>query len=289
MENKLVLPVGISADGAIVKEITLANTSGTAEEVYTSKPSASKLYTWLGEVISVSVQEIAGIPVYHTFMKTFNTTRMIPPVVKKLPLNDVGTLILQIQRECWQDIIPNQRVMCQKCGTDFTADIDLKKIEIEVEGKEYPFIDIKLSKTYTINHPEDIYDQFKGESFNCIRFRVPTLGDAIRHEKLNIEEITFWRTMAFECAEDFLMVETEFNEDLGREVEIRREVSVAPGYVNQRGTLIFKNDLSTMDLRRVRTGLTGELPSAKMYYEDTCACGKYQVPFYTAVDNFFSS
>lgn len=280
----LKLPVGMTVNGSLVKEAPFAETGSEAEEVYTGQPAGTKLYTWFAEVLAVSIASIGGEAVARPFIKDFHKTRKVPKVVLEMPLNDVGTAMLQIQRHCWQDIMPNKQVQCKMCANLLTVDIDLNRIEVNVDPvTQYTEILVHLAKTYTIEPAGlESLEVYKGVEYNALRFRVPVLGDAIRHEKLMVDDVLFWRNIAFDCLESLVYV-AEAEQDRNALKE-----DVAEGYVGVRGQLLFTVDLGSKDLRAVRAGLTQQLPSAKFYYEDTCGCGKYQIPMFTDVSSFFS-
>lgn len=281
-ERTLKLPVGLQVGDELVKEVPVAETSGMAEEVYTSRPSETKLYTWFGEIIAVSLSAIGKDPVASEFAKTFNSTRTIPKAVRRLPLNDVGSLIIQIQRECWEDTIEKVQVPCRMCSKIIETDVDLNRIPIpETENEVYEHVLIKLSSVYKIDTSSTgakQLEQYDGLQFNALKLRVPTLEDAIKREKLNGDEVAFWKNIIFDC----LISLQHLDEDGAVLDEI-------DDYHTKRGLVLLKKDLKSKDLKKVRSQITGSLPSMKFFYEDTCACGKYEVPIFAPQANFFSA
>lgn len=282
----LKLPVGLRVEGELVKEARFARTGGPAEEVYTTKPGSTTLYTWFGEVLSVSIEALGRTQIAGPFLKTFDKSRKVSKAVQNISLNDVGTALLQIQRHCWQDILEARQFACQRCGVEITADVDLNKIEVEWNPtSEYLEVIIHLGETYEVGEQalEGLKD-LEGQKFNAIRFRPPLLGDAMRHEKLMVDELLFWRNIAFDCIVGF-----RYYHNVGTEEEPREEFEdVLDGYQGVRGQQLFTVDLAAKDLRTIRAGVTNKLPGAKFYYEDTCACGRFQVPFFTRQSDFFS-
>jgi hypothetical protein len=283
MERVFVLPVGTLRDNVLIKEVPIARTGAEAEEVYLGKPAQTKIYTWFGEVLAVSIESIGSANVNADFLKSFNKDRAIPKAVRDLSLNDVGSLILQVQRECWQDVIKDQRLNCRECGKAFQADIDLKKIDVTADEQKYEFVDIRLARTYTVNTGIELLEEYDGREYNMIRFRIPTLDDAIRHEKLNVDDTTFWRSILFDTMDSFHLCEFDSSGEA-----ITKEETVDNRYCGLRGKLVFSKDLDARDLRNLRSGITAQLPSALFYYEDTCACGKEQTPFFTEMSSFFT-
>lgn len=278
--KRFILPIGFTHNGKDILEMPIAETGGEAEKIFTKKPSASNIYTWFGQVLSVAIESVGGDEVSSEYIKS-EDKKKIPDVVKNIPFIDAGTLLIQVQRECWEDMISDQEVKCKNCGTKLKADIDLNRIEIpneEVEErKPIEFFDVKLPMTYTIQKSVEQLDEFNGLKFNHIKFRVATLGDAIKHEMVSKDEVLFWRNIAFDT-----MVGLFYKNEKTGDVE-----EVPSRYITLRGKQFFTKDFNSKTLREIRKGLQVSLPSAKFFYEEECPeCGE-NTPFFASVGNFF--
>lgn len=273
------LPVGVEVDGKPVFEAPLAQTGGDAEKVYKSPVSSASLYSWFGRTIAVSLHSLGGVPVSEPFIKNSMESGEIPTIIQAISLFDVGSLIVQIQRECWQDIIKDQQIICKWCGKDITTDVDLKKLQVpEPTGELIKEIIVKLPEVYEIDgHGIEAFEGFKGYKYNHLIFRVPTLADALRHERISDDDILFWQKIAMDCLKGFFYEE-------GEEKEF-----VPEGYATRRGMLLFNKDFSTKTLKAIRDRLQAGLPSVKFYYEGECPCPRKRIiPYFTEVSNFFS-
>lgn len=271
------LPNGLIVDGQSIKEVSMAETGGEAELIFNEKPTSSGLYTWFGKVVSVAVKSIGEVKVASEFLK--DEDRAVVPIVTKIPFVDIGTLLIQIQRECWEDTIKEQQIVCSKCGTELTADIELEKIEIPFdENIAVPEnIVVSLGREYKIDTGIEALASYDGEVYDHLVFRVPLLADAIRHEKIAQNDLQFWRNIAFDCLVGMFKLDEAGNRQY-----------TTDGYAGKRGKMLFNKDWDSKTLKKIRDGLQKGLPSPKFYYEDKCsACGK-QTPYFTDITNFFS-
>lgn len=282
MADKFYLPIGFKHNGKDVLELPIAETGGEAEKIYTKRPSTTKLHTWFAQVIAVSVESIAGDKISSEFIKQEDKT-IIPEAVKNIPFIDAGSLLIQIQRECWEAVIKDQKVTCSNCGSKLDADIDLHKIKVptqrdeEREEKPIEEFSVKLPKTYEIKGMVKQMEEYEGFKFNRIKFRVATLGDAIKHEGIAKDELQFWRNIAFDT-----MLGLYYEDEKGTITE------VPDGYITKRGKQLFTKDFNTPTLKEIRNGLQRALPSAKFYYEEECPICDTATPFFASVSNFFS-
>lgn len=279
MDNrKFYLPIGYKYNGTNIIDIDIAETGGEAEKVYTKKPSQTNVYSWFAKVISVSSERIADKAVSEDFIKSKDEE--IPEIVKQIPLIDAGTLLIQVQRECWEDKISEQEIKCRNCGTRLVAEVDLNKIEIpnsdNSEREPMEYYEVKLPRTYTISTDIEQLKEYDGLKFNYLRFRVATLGDAIKHEKVSKDEVLFWRNIAFDTLTGLF-----YKGDDGVVDEVPNR------YISLRGKQLFTKDFNTKTLRDVRKGMQTTLPSAKYFYNEECPeCGQ-ETPFFASVGHFF--
>lgn len=287
------LGVGLNVDGTFVKELSLLRTNGIAEEVFLRRTS-DKPYTWIGSVISVATDHIGpvsiGSEVRDEYMKSGSV--LIPQTVKQLPLADANSLLVDIHRRVWQNLLPKQEILCKYCAKKLTADVDLDRIDYLEEDKpkvasEMPleFIVCDLEDGFVLNPlltklKKEELTYLKDAVFNRMIFRVPTLGDAIRNEKHATDSILFWRRMAQDCLVKLQSydsnkkeVRTEFPEDL---------------FISL-GLDLYKAYMSQNDLRIVRKGLREELPTLPFAYFDECPCPeKREIPYVMEASSFFS-
>ena len=274
--EEFLIPNGVDVNGYRVTTASIADVAGRAEEIFTTRPSKTKLYTWFGRVLSVAIGDIGGVPIASEFLKTVESSKTIPALVKKISFIDAGTLLLQVHRECWEDILPEQEITCTKCGSTFIADVDLNRIEIPKPLEEpVEAITVKLSKDYSIVK-SDAFSEFQDETFNRITFRVPLLEDAIRNEGLATDEVKFWRRMAFD-----LLLSIEHESEDGAITQIPKK------YMAGRGMMLFNKDLRAVDLRKIRRAMQETIPSALLFYEDACkVCGE-DTKYFANVNSFF--
>lgn len=279
MENKkFKLPIGFKYNGDNILEFDIAETGGEAEKIFTKKPSQTGIYTWFGKVLSISAENIGGVSVSEEFKASKDEN--IPDIVKQIPLIDAGSLLIQVQRECWEDKIPEQEIKCRNCGSRLVAEVDLNRIDIpnteDSDREPVEVYEVKLPKTYTIKTDIEQLKEYDGLKFNHLRFRVATLGDAIKHEKVSKDEVLFWRNIAFDTLTGLFYKGDDESID---EVPYR--------YVTLRGKQLFTKDFNSKTLREIRKGMQTTLPSAKYFYEEECPECNQDTPFFASVGNFF--
>lgn len=278
MEN-FVLPIGLKINDENILEVPIAETGGDAEKIYTKKPSPTGLYSWFGKVLSVSIDSIGKEEVAKPYIAQQDKNN-IPEVVKKIPLVDVGSLLIQVQRECWEDLLENQRIVCRNCGAELEASIDLNRIDIpnadKPEREAIEYFTVSLPKTYTIDSGGiEQLEEYNGLKFNKIRFRVATLSDGIKHEAIGKDELMFWQNIAFDTMDALIYEEGDVVEEVPKR------------YITLRGKQLFNKDFNTKTLKVIRSGLQTELPSAKNYYEEECPECNKNTPFFASVGSFF--
>ena len=278
------LPIGINDGESHITELPLAQTGGIAEKIYTKKPLKTKLHTWFGKILAVSIDSIGSTDIAGEFAARKEADQdNIPDLIKKIPFVDVGSLLIQIQRECWDDTLTNQRINCVKCFESYLVTVELNKIDIPKNtGKQYTEIFVDLPNTHTIDGdklPDGVADM-GGMEFNTLKFRVPTLGDAIDHEKIAKDEIMFWKKISLACLQGlYLKTKNSEGEEVMEEVPSR--------YIGLRGSLLFDRDFSSKTLKKIRTTLQESLPTAKASYEEECLeCGQ-STPIFASVTSFF--
>lgn len=297
-EMKLDLLIGFEIAGKYTRDVELLSSNFVAEEVFTKK-LASKPYTYIGNVISVATKCIGDVEIGRSVREEYVETKTvtIPPVVRMLPLSDANSLLLEIHRRCWQNLIPKQTILCKFCAKDLIADIDLDRVELSQENKdilegnrEFKSILCELPVGFTLNEMVDSIktesgrkemEQYKDVSFNRLVFRIPTLDDAIKNEQYASVNIDFWRRIAVDC-----LIEIQSVKGKGDDADV---MDIFPREKNMwLGLNLFKY-LDSRDLRQIRTSLIEELPTMPFVYEDDCPCDQQRrIPFAMNASAFFS-
>lgn len=285
------LPVGLRLNGEVHKTVELLRTNGVAEKIFVSK-LAEKPFTWQGNVVSAAVKSIGTIEIGAEVRKKYQEegSVTIPAPVLALPLAEINTLMVEIHRRTWVSFIPKQEIICKYCGKKLISDINLDKIDYFPEDldklstiTDYNQIVVKLVDGFTppvipkiTDKPE--YVGITDINFTEMRFRVPTLGDAIRHEKYFSDSITFWRRIAMDC----LLSVNVVSED-GVTDTLPRE------FHTYYGLKIFNEYLSGKDLKAIRTALIEFLPTLPFAYYEPCGCSEMRdIPMVMEASNFFS-
>jgi len=291
------LPIGLFVENNYTRDITLLKSNSIAEEVFTSK-TPEKPHTWIANVISVATESIGGVPigasVREHYLKTKNIN--IPKTVKDIALADANSLLLEIHRRVWQSIIPNQEIVCKFCAKKLPATIDLDRVEMTEKSKsilagepKFTALEVRLSDDDAIDFTswiESLKDSnkdaelsyIKGVKFNSIIFRVPTIGDAMKHERIANKSIDFWRKISLDCI-----------------TEIRRvssDGSVTDAFPMDKFiwvSLDFFTLCSIEALREIRRCMREELPTYPFNYKDECPCDmRREIPYTMEASSFFS-
>ena len=286
------LPVGLHINGEVYKDVELLKTNGVAEKIFTKK-IAEKPFTWQGNVVAAAVKRIGNIEIGAEVRKKYleEGSVTIPTPVLALPLSEINNLLVEIHRRVWLSFIPKQEVICKYCGRKLLVDIDLDKIDFLPETKEamseitdYEHIVCDLKDGFTPPEIPKITDkeQYLGlteTEFNRFTFRVPTLGDAIHHERYFSDSIGFWRRIAMDC-----LISVDLVNENGDVVE-----TLPKEFHTWYGLKIFNEYLSGRDLRQIRNELIEHLPTLPFAYYEPCGCDEQRdIPMVMEASNFFS-
>lgn len=280
--------VGYNVNGKYTKEVTLLNSNGVAEKVYLEK-LPEKPYTWMGNCLAVSIGEINGVQIAAKVREQYlrNRSLSIPSIILDMPLADVNSLLLEIHRTIWQNIIPNQEVMCKYCGEKMIVEIDLNKIELPEKDfdntlLEWDSLTCDLLTGWVFNSPgsqgNKLYEEFDGVHFNRFIFRIPTLRDGIMNEKLMNDSVTLWRRIALST----IICARSVDKDGNILAELPGEA------IKTMGIRIFEQQLNGKDLQKIRSCLRETLPTLPYYYEDECVNCHRNTPVSMEATNFFS-
>lgn len=291
-ELHLELPIGLPIGGTYRRDVELLRTNGVAEKVFTKK-SAEKPYTWIANVISIAVKHIGGIEIgqqaREEYVKGGNITHS--KAVLSLPLGDSNSLLLEIHRKVWQNIIPKQDVLCKFCAKKLVMDIDLDQAVLSEENQdliaevgEFHHLVVDLRDGYqfqplkAFGTKKDLYTEYEGKIFNRLVYRIPTLGDAIRNEKYASDTVVYWRRLAFDC----LVAVQEVN---GEEIicELPKDFNTFLGLK------LYDEILSSKDLKLIREKLREYLPTLPFGYFTECPCpSQREIPVVMEASSFFS-
>lgn len=289
------LHIGVMTnDGMVVKDYRLLRTNGIAEKVFIDKNS-TKPFSWLANVLSVALDSIGDTRIGGKVRAEYTSSGgsiEVPNIVKRIPLNDTNTLLVEIHRKVWKNLLREQDCVCKWCGQPMVLDIDLNRIEMR--EKDLPklekdwhkiiinlpvgweFTGVRVAGTNTIR-----YEEYVGETFNQFEFECPLLQHAIANEKYCTDDVEFWRRIAFDCLRGIRSVDAD-----GKLIaEFPME---ALGVI---GRKLFDEYLYGEDLMEIRRVLREEPPSLPFYYEEECAnasCRK-MTPVTTEANSFFSA
>ena len=289
------LSIGYPVEGRYSRDLLLLPADTVSEEVFTKKLSG-KPYTWIGNLIAVSAASIGGVIVPETrtsYLK--NKTVVIPQIIRDMPLADANSMLVEIHRRLWQNLMPKQTIMCKFCSESLIADIDLNRIELSTEAKELisddkEFLGLQCDlpvpfslqpfaekiKTIVDGFPETLTAKY-----NRILFKIPTLGIAINNERLANDPLKLWKKIALDCLEAIQEVDAD-----GKVISEfpREQMHVIPEVTFYNCLGVGKNSAA------VRYTLQEELPSMPFDYTEECGCPRArQIPFAMEASSFFST
>lgn len=303
MENLNVkMLVGYPVAGIYTRDVQLLRSNAITEEIATRKLPQNP-YTWIANVISCFAGQIGSANVAESVRKQYldTGTVVIPQVVKDMPLADANSLLLDIHRLCWKNLLSNQKIICKTCTRSLIVDVDLNNIKPDEKGlkflSETPevshlFVDLKdpisfaeLVKKIEAVNAGNVDAEVKDASlatYNRLVFRVPKLSDAIKNEDHVSRNIDFWRRMALDT---LTAVQNVRIDDKGT-ATVMDEFPIH--LVNGLGLKLFFY-FSGEDLRLIRNTLIEELPTMPFAYEDTCPCDRQsKIPYIMEATDFFS-
>lgn len=281
------LYVGAVIDGSRIKEVELVPSNGVAEKVYTAKYPDSP-FKWMADVLTVSIRDIGGEIVAEKARESFKKTGSfsIPECIKKLPHADVNSLLMEIHRTLWLNLIEKQTCICKFCGQTMIVDIDLNKIEMSEEDLASSEIEcdslLYMLKSPLIYHvrgelEKRNFSEYDNRQYNSLEFRIPLLSDMLRHEKSFKDTIIFWRKVALDCLTRIVMLEDgKVTDELPVEV------------VRPQGLGFFDDYFSGIDLKGIRDVLRNDPPTLPFYYEEKCVNCNRMTPVTVEPSSFFS-
>jgi hypothetical protein len=284
------LAIGIKySDGSFIKDYSLMRSNGIAERVFTDRPS-TKPFTWMGNVLSVACSSIGDFQIGGQVRAEYAKSEqvIIPQVIKDIPFNDANTMLVEVHRSVWKNLIRNQESLCKYCGRNFVMDIDLNRLDFTDEqklqlAKERDWNELVVDLPYGWEFPglneadgsqAESYSQYKGVVFDQLTFRLPTLGDAIKNERYYDDNIMFWRRIAWDCLER--ITSTANSTEL--------PTSIKTIY----GLKLFNEQFDKEDLEAIRNAIRDEPPTMPGTYRETCPHCKQETPVSMEVGSLFS-
>jgi hypothetical protein len=290
--------IGMEVEGSVVRDYSLLRANGIAEKIYTDRNGA-KPYSWMANVIAVSVDEFAGKKIAGPVRKEYASSSSVdvPQIIKDLPLADGNTLLIEIHRRLWKNLIRQQDCVCKYCGESMQVDIDLDNI-VFLDKDKPKLLQNWHSIVVTVRDgwlfeaavipgtDQKRFGEYDGTEFNEFVFRCPTIGDAIRNEKYEGDQVEFWRRIAFDCLEEVYAVETAKGENKGKRLSQLPWDEVKPLYSKK----VFDEMLPTAALIQIRETLREGPPTMPFYYLAECAnvsCRR-ETPMTMEANGFFS-
>jgi hypothetical protein len=295
------LSVKFKHGSELIETAQLLKTNGIAEEVFLKK-FPEKPYTWIANVISVAVGMFNSIPVGATVRAQYEKSGQIfiPPIVSAIPLAEANTLLPEIHRRVWKNLLPHQEIICKYCGQKAVVEIELDKLEFDAEDKlklagsadfEYLYVDLEevleLTEWVKSLKKEAEYAYLMNVGFNRLVFRIPTLKDAIKHERFaTTDGLKFWRKIAFECLMNIQAV-SEGNDPENPGVK-KVDCEVPTDTFVWLGEALLNKYLGAEDLAQIRHTLREEIPTLPFAYEDLCPNCNRETPYIMEASAFFS-
>lgn len=285
----------------LIDRAELLKTNGIAEEVYLKK-FPEKPYTWIANVISIGIGSLNNIPVGTIARTQYEKSGQvfIPDIVKHLPLAEANSMLPEIHRRVWKNTLPHQEILCKYCGQKAVVEIELDELKFDAEdlqkleensgAYEYLYVDLTESLSLTdwvrSMKREKEMSELIDVGFNRLVFRIPTLADAIKHERFaTTDSIKFWRKIAFECLTNI------------QAVSIDPENPTAPARIDMEvptdsfvwlGEALMNKYLDSEDLAQIRYALREEIPTLPFAYEDLCPHCNRNTPYIMEASAFFS-
>lgn len=272
------LPIGAEhrqQPGTLLKEVELLEIDATCEEAFTRRKPDSP-YTWMGEILTLAISKFGDAQIAAKARRRYAKGEPVDvhPLIDTIPVADVNTLLVEIHRKTWQRFISNQECLCKYCGSHFVRDIDLDKLTMSEENAEKledpefnPFeITVALNQPITFDSPKvgnsDIpaFPEVDGLDITTFVFRMPTLKDARKHEKVVSNEVKFWRAIAQECLSG---IKSE-NPDTGDSVDFP-----AQAVEGLRRKIFLSLSRTSNDTKKVRDALRN-LPTLPFSYREEC-------------------
>lgn len=288
------LPVPANYNGKFLSEVELLKNNGIAEEVLTKKVQG-KSFSWIANIIAITFARLGDVliaaDVRNNYAKT--ETVVVPSVVTRIPLASANSAIIEIHRRVWKNVLEDQEVICKYCTTSLRTDVNLSEIKMpakyvevmknfETSPMEFIVISLDDADAFSLDaflstKKDDVdFSDLMGVKFNQLVFRIPLLADAIKHEKIALDSIKFWRNIACEC-----LVSIKSVGDVTHEFPMEKFVWL--------GMALFDKYLDSDVLQKVRTALREEPPTLPFTYEGICGCPmQREIPYAIEAKSFFS-
>ncbi len=261
---ELVLPIGFMHNDTWYRNFELLPVDEAVERViHNDTLRRNHPQLWIKQVVAGLLNNIEGESI--GWEARDSNFKKIPPIVNRIPLPDAGYILVAGHRNEFGDIIEDVEQKCIKCGKGFKTDLNISRAEVEFADQPIEEFPVDLEDGF-IRKSEGGKDKlgFEDVPFNRYTFRVPTIGDGIKHERFfsQADRITFNMKIIQEC---LLKVEAVDGDNVSLELEKK--------YREMYGSQLFSK-LRGKDRTKIRK-VFGELPSIEMKYEEICSnCGE---------------
>lgn len=177
-----------TSDNRRQQSVSLMKCGGVTEQIRTNTGyGEDHPLQWLGRIICSFVERIGDSPIYSEFKAS--EFRRLPPAILKAPMVDVDYLVVLGHMFTYGPLLklPGEH-KCTKCGKkNVDVELDLTNLEhkdSEVENTEEFWAQLPNGFFHPLpNNPDpNASMEYMGIQWNRYFFRVPTLGDAIKHE-----------------------------------------------------------------------------------------------------------
>lgn len=158
------------------RELTLKEIKSLGKPEY----KANNPFKWIAKACCLSIEEIAGVPVYEQY----KSSQKFPEVITKIPLINTNNILVAGHIKTLGEHVETLPSKCRSCGNESESEIDLLTLDVPYLSKsfeEYIFT-VELRKGFDIGSK---YSEELGipRTYTQITFRLPTLGDLMRLER----------------------------------------------------------------------------------------------------------
>lgn len=181
-KTELPLGVRLAQGGPRVREFEAVKSTWMTRQVLDDENlRTSRPHEWLGRLIATVVGSIGGEPVFAAYEKN---SREVPPVVRQLPLVDIGYVLALAHMHTFGPKIEMGLQKCPHCrrGTEYVLNLR----QLKVDGSEHANVDeyaVQLPTGWT--DPPDPDERLRrphqGKCWNRFILRPSTIEDAMRN------------------------------------------------------------------------------------------------------------
>lgn len=171
------LPIGFEHDDHWVRTYQLRELMTSDVKLIRDRSLMRKSQMeWLGRVICLGLEELAGVPVYDYYAES--KYKALPSIVSKLSIADITYLVVAIHVNSFGHEASNVEIKCPECKKVFSADFDLN--DMVVTRSDEPIREIEVLFEGGFKLPPKLAEAHGlSERFTKYVVRPATLGDAI--------------------------------------------------------------------------------------------------------------